>query len=111
MTLDELTVEARRLSDLLDKGVKALHDASVQVAHAEFDYRKGQATAWLEAPEGTAQARQAWVDGTCAELRLERDLAEAGRNTANQAIRARTAQLSAVQSLLATLKAEVGLAR
>lgn len=111
MTLDELMEEARRLSDLLDRGVKALHDSSVQVAHAEHAYRKKQAEAWLMAPDGTAPAKQAWVDGECADHRLARDLVDASRNTSQQALRARTAQLSAVQSLLATLKAEVNLAR
>jgi hypothetical protein len=111
VNLPELALEARRLSDLLDNGLKVLREASVRLAHAENAYRKGVARAWLEAPDGISPARQAWVDAECADLRTERDLADAERSTAAQAVKARGIQLTLVMSLLSAHKAEVGLAR
>lgn len=111
MNLDDLIGEASRLSASLDAGVKTLAKAGQQVAHAEFEYRKAQAEAWLRAPEGTSPARQAWVDGEVASYRLTRDLAESERFAASSAIRARTAQVDMLRSILAAHKAEVNLAR
>lgn len=111
MNLPELTAEARRLSDLLDNGLKVLRESAIQLAHAENAYRKGVAQAWLVAPEGISPARQAWVDAECADLRMARDLADAERSTAGQAVKARGVQLTLMMSLMAAHKAEVGLAR
>ena len=109
MTLAELHDEARRLSTLLDNGLKALRESSVELAHAENAYRKGVAAAWLQAPEGISPARQAWVDAECADLRMARDLCDAERSTAAQAVKARSVQLTLMMSLMAAHKAEANL--
>ena len=111
MNLPDLTVEGRRLSDLLDNGLKVLREASVKLAHAENAYRKGIAQAWLEAPDGISPARQAWVDAHTADLRLDRDLEDAERSTAAQAVKARGIQMTLVMSLLSALRAEAELSR
>lgn len=109
MNLPELTSEAQRLSTLLDNGLKVLREASVRLAHAENEYRKAIARAWLEAPEGISPARQAWVDSETADLRMERDLADSERSVASQAVKARGIQLTLIMSLLSAHKAEVQL--
>lgn len=111
MNLAELAAEARRLSDLLDNGLKVLRESAVRLAHAENTYRKGIAQAWLHAPDGISPARQAWVDAETADLRTDRDLAEAERSTAAQAVKARGIQLTMVMSLLSAHRAEAELQR
>lgn len=111
MNLPELADEARRLSTLLDNGLKALRAAAVELAEAENAYRKGVAQAWLTAPEGISPARQAFVDAACADLRRARDLADAERSTAAQAVKARGIQLTLIMSLLSAHRAEAELSR
>jgi len=109
VTLSELHQEASRLSSLLDNGLKALRQSSVEAAHAEHAYRKQKAEAWLHAPEGVAPARTAWVDAETADARLARDLADAEKSTAMQAVKARATQLTLVMSLLSAHRAEAQL--
>jgi hypothetical protein len=109
VNLPELTVESRRLSDLLDNGLKVLRESSIRLAHAENAYRKAIAVAWLQAPDGISPARQAWVDAETADLRTERDLADSERSVASQAVKARGIQLTLIMSLLSAHKAEVQL--
>lgn len=45
-------------------------------ADKERAYRQARATAWLTAPEGTAKAREDWVNDHTAQQRYERDVAE-----------------------------------
>ena len=111
MNLPDLADEARRLSTLLDNGLKALRTAALELAHAENAYRKGVAQAWLLAPEGISPARSAWVDAECADLRTARDLADAERSTAAQAVKARGIQLTLLMSLLSAHRAEAELSR
>lgn len=111
MNFAELHAEATRLSGLLDNGLKVLREAAVSLAHAENAYRKGIAGAWLQAPDGISPARQAWVDAETADLRMARDLADAERSTAAQAVKARGIQLTMVMSLLSAHRAEAELQR
>ena len=111
MNLGQYIAEVERFSLLLDNGLKALRDAAVEVAHAEFDYRKAKAIAWQTAPAGTVPMREAWVDAETAEQRRRLDLAEGSRSASLEAVRSRRQQLSAVQSLLAAHKAEADFAR
>jgi len=103
--------EVRRLSDLIDEGIKALTKYANEVANAEYDYRKAKAIAWQTAPPGTVPMREAWVESETAEQRRSLDLAEGSRSAALEAVRSRRQQLSAVQSLLAAHKAEAEFAR
>ncbi len=106
MTLVELAAEARRLSNKIDEGVRALNLSAQESASAERDYRLAKARAWTVHTEGTAKEREARVDASTADERFVRDLAEAGRQAALEALRSRRQQLSAVQSLAAAFRAE-----
>jgi hypothetical protein len=117
-TLDEARTEMLRLSRLIDAGIDYSKQHAVELASAENAYRLGKARGWLECPtdaEGerkwTAARREAWVDGECADLRQARDLAEAMRDAAREAVRARQAQLSAWQTLVRAHQAEAELAK
>lgn len=118
----ETAAEVRRLSSLIDGGVTALREESHNLAQAENTYRKAKAEAWVRCPtdesgvkagdrEWTAARREAWVDAETADLRMARDVAEGMRQAALEAVRARRAQLSAIQSLLAADRAEAEFAR
>ena len=110
MTLDELAAEARRLSELLDRGVGALRDAARQYADAEHAYRLAHAQAYLQT-EGTVGEREAQTYIQVGGLRRDRDYSDAIRAAALEAVRSRRTQLSAVQSLLAANKAEADFVR
>lgn len=105
MGTPELIAEAERLSALLDKGLAALRSASVAYANAEHAYRQARARAWLAA-RGTVPERESQVELKVGDLRFARDLADAERLAAQEAVRSRRGQLSALQSLLAATRAE-----
>ena len=109
-SMDELIVEARRLSDLLDKGVSALRQSAIQYAEAEHLYRREHALAYLQT-DGTVAEREAKTYVMVGELRRDRDIADGVRSAALEAVRARRTQLSALQSLLAAHRSEADLAR
>ncbi|HEY7821420.1 MAG TPA: hypothetical protein VIG24_01230 [Acidimicrobiia bacterium] len=111
MDVEALTAEAWRLSQLLDKGVTALRDAAVAYAHAEHEYRERKAMAYLETESGTVAEREAHTYALVGAFRRDRDLADAARLAALEAIRSRRAQLSAIQSLINAYKAEAELTR
>lgn len=122
MTPTEAVEEVRRLSGLIDGAVRSLRTEAVALADAEHAYRQAKAEAWVRCPtdpDGTKAAdrawtsarREAWVDAETADLRRVRDIAEGTRQAALEAVRARRAQLSAVQSLLAAERAEAEFAR
>lgn len=103
--LAEMVAEARRLSDLLDRGLTALREAARDYAQAENDYRRVRAGALLGAT-GTVAEREAVADLEAAEFRQQRDLADGMRTAALEAVRSRRQQLSALQSLLAAQREE-----
>lgn len=103
--------EMQRLSTLLDKGVGALNKAGKDLAVAEHQYRLEVAKAWAKAPQGTVPEREAWVKSETADSRLERDLAEAERVAATEAVRSRRTQLSALQTVANATRAEIDLSR
>ena len=121
MTPAEMATEVERLSSKIDDGIRVLREQSEALAEAEMVYRHAKARAWVECPtdepgvksgerEWTAARREAWVNSETAELRRDRDLAEAMRQAALEAVRARRAQLSACQTLLNAHAAEANLA-
>ena len=118
-TLTEATTEMRRLSGLIDAGIEASKHHAVDLAQAENDYRKHKAKAWVLCPtdegdgprEWTAARREAWVDAESADLRQTRDLHEAMRDAAREAVRARQAQLSSWQTLVRAYQAEAEFVR
>lgn len=104
--LVEMMSEARRLSSLLDAGLKALREAARDYAAAEADYRKQRARALLQSTAGTVSEREAVADLDAAEARLARDTADGMRTAALEAVRSRRQQLSALQSILAAHREE-----
>ena len=119
MDLREAQEEAQRLSRLIDDGIRALREQSQVLAARERDYRRGKAEAWVRCPRDSdprvrnwsAGRREAWVDAETADLRYERDVADGMRSAALEAVRARRAQLSALQTLLNAHAEEAKLAR
>lgn len=119
MDLREAQEEAQRLSRLIDDGIRALREQSEVLAARERDYRRGKAEAWVRCPRDSdprartwsAGRREAWVDAETADLRYERDVADGMRQAALEAVRARRAQLSALQTLLNAHAEEAKLAR
>lgn len=111
VSLETLTAEAWRLTQLLDKGVMALRDAGVAYAEAEHLYRSQSAVAYLKTESGTVAERDAHVYLAVGDSRRLRDLADGQRSAALEAVRSRRAQLSALQSVLAAYRAESELAR
>jgi len=110
VSIDELAGEARRLSELLDRGVGALREAAKDFADAEHAYRLAHAKAYLETA-GTVGEREAQTYVAIGTLRRDRDYADAIRTAAVEAVRSRRTQLSAVQSLLSAHKAEADFVR
>jgi hypothetical protein len=105
----ELARESARLSGLIDNGVQALTKAARDAAEAERDYRKAKALAWTQVKaegERTAEHMKAEAEARSADLRFVRDLAEANRQAALEALRSRRQQLSASQSVSAAFRAE-----
>lgn len=109
--LHSLIDEGRRLSGLIDNAVHSLRTAARSAAQAELDYRKAKAQAWVTVPEGLAEERRSNVDAVAADLRFVRDVAVGEQKAALEAVRARQAQLSYVQSRMNALRAEMDLAR
>ena len=110
MILAEAEAEVRRLSGLLDAGLEILRSAAEDVARAEQAYRKARAQAWVSNTDGTAGFRESQVDGQTADLRYKRDVAEGMSKAALESVRSGRTQISAMQSLLAAHKEEVGFA-
>lgn len=121
-TLATAQTEMLRLSRNIDAGIDASKEHAVLLAQAEADYRKAKAEAWLRCPnddpsvprgerEWTAARREAWVDAQVADLRRKRDLEEAMKDAAREAVRARQAQLSAWQTLVRAHQAEAEFVR
>ena len=111
MNSAEMAVEARRLTRLLDGALAFLKEQVKASAAAERDYRKAKSEAWLRVPDGTAAQKEAWVDAHTADLRYQRDLAAGMEKASHQAIRARLAEMSLLQSVANAYKAEASFDR
>jgi hypothetical protein len=110
----DLARESARLSQLIDNGVQALTKAARDAAEAERDYRKGKALAWTQVKaegERTAEHAKAEAEARSADLRFVRDLAEANRQAALEALRSRRQQASMIQSVMAATRAEAEMSR
>lgn len=113
--MPDIVEEMWRLSKLLDRGVAALRSSAAEVADAEHAYRRAKALAWVAVldalPGATVPERTAWVQGATADERRARDLAEASRLAALEAVRSRRQQISALQTLANADRAEAELAK
>jgi len=103
--------EMNRLMLLMEAGLEAYREAPAVEAAKERDYRRLRSLKFLEAPEGTAAQREAWVDAESADARYERDVARGLVLASRESVRARAAQLSALQSLMNAHRAEAEFAR
>jgi hypothetical protein len=104
--LREAIKEAKRLSNLLEAGLDVLRSTAQELAEAEREYRKGKALAWVNRTQGTAAERAALVDSDTADLRYVRDLKEGMRRAALESVRARSQQISMLQTLVNAHKSE-----
>lgn len=113
MTPDEAAAEMRRLSDLIDKGVRALSEAAVEKANAEHAYRLARGRAWVElaGEQMLAKEKEDQVNAQTADARLGRDIAEGAEKAALEAQRSRRQQLSALQTWMNGQRAEAEFAR
>lgn len=111
MTPAEMAQEGRRLTGLLDAALAATKERVIAQAEAERAYRKAKARKWLEAPDGTAASKEAWVNSETADLRYERDVAAGMERNARDAIRSYQVQISLLQSIANAHKAEAEFAR
>lgn len=107
----EMAAEGRRLTGLLDLALEAVRDRVKALAEAEREYRHAKARCWLQAPDGTAAAKEAWVNGETADLRYQRDLAAGMERNARDAIRSYQVQISLLQSVANAHRAEAEFAR
>jgi hypothetical protein len=107
MNIAELVAQTKLYSARLDRGITELCENAVQLADAEHSYRLAVAKAWMLNTQGTVNARKAQVDADTADLRRVRDIAEGMRVASLEAVRSRRAQLSALQSVAASMRADL----
>ena len=106
-----ISQEARKLRGLLANGLQVFREQSALLAEAERDYRKAKAAAWaMRAGEGLAQERAANVDADTADLRYQRDLADAQAKAARLAVQVRLAELDFLRSEFSALREDMRLA-
>ena len=110
LTPSQLATELLNRSRALDMAHDELRRCSYEFASAENSYRKAKALVYLAA-EGPVAERQAIVDSKCESERYHALLSEGLKVAALEAVRSQRAQLTAVQTLLNTVKSEMELAR
>ena len=115
VTGKELLDEMLRLSKLIENGIEILKTATSDEATTEDAYRRAKAEAWIGwvstggKKDRVADREQAVVLAT-ADERLKAKLAAAVKLSALEAVRARKTQLSALQTVSNSVKAEIELA-
>jgi hypothetical protein len=118
---DDLNVELLRLSNLLEGATLDFTDAAMEYARADNEYRKSKAVSYLAAitddkalarkERRTIPALEATRDIECEDERLRSLLAEATKEAAKERVLSLRAQLNATQSVAASIRAELELAR
>ena len=107
---EDLESELRRLCLHLETSQGQLRSAGLYYAKKESAYRKAKAVAQLKADGKTVDDRKAQVDRDCGEERLTAYLARAAKEAALENVRSIRAQLSALQSIAASVRSEMELA-
>lgn len=110
MNQRDLADEMWRLTRLMDESLDHLREVAVAFSVSEHQYRQARASAWMRT-HGTISDREAQVELRCGDLRHERDTAENLKAAAMESLRARRAQLSALQSLMGAARAEAEFVR
>ena len=106
---DDLNGKLKRLCLRLETAQGQLRSAGLFYAKKESAYRKAKAFAYLDSA-GTVEARKALVDKACGEERQTAYLARAAKEAALENVRSIRAQLSALQSIAASVRSEMELA-
>lgn len=110
LTPRDLTRLMLETSQALDVAQANLVDASAEWARAENEYKKARSAAYLST-EGTVAEREAKTDRVVERERYEAHLKEGLKVAALENVRSKRAQLSALQSIAAAVKAEAELTR
>jgi hypothetical protein len=105
VTVSGLNADMVRIAGLIDNALDTLRDNTREFAVAEDAYRMAHAKAYLSA-DGPAHQRKALADLATSAERQAAHLADGMRQAALEAVRARRAQLSALQSIAAAHRAE-----
>jgi len=107
---EDLENELRRLCLHLETAQGQLRSAGLYYAKKESAYRKAKAMAQVKAEGKTVDDRKAQVDIACNEERLTAYLARAAKEASLENVRSIRAQLSALQSIAASVRSEMELA-
>lgn len=110
VSLMDLTSELFRRSNLVDEAIEELKVRAREAAGADHEYRLSRARAFL-ATSGNIPEREAQATIAVGDLRRIAKTAEDLKMAAAQSLKARTTQLSAVQTMARAVQAERDLAR
>lgn len=107
----QISQESRQIRQLLQQGLTVYREQSQELAKAEMIYRKSKAKAWvMNSGEGLSAERTDTVNAVTADLRYNRDLADAQVKSARLAIQVRLAELDFLRSEFSALKEDMRLA-
>ena len=108
LTPADHTAELLRLSGLLDKALSYLSKKAAEWAKAEDALRRAEAVQYAHAHDLKSEAaKERYVKDNTLDEASAVDMAEAMKNAATLAVKARIAQLSAGQSVGNVLKEEM----
>lgn len=111
---EDLNRELLRLSGRLEKATTQLRRDSLKFAGAEHAYRRSKAQAYLTAKTSAEKATipqlEALVDKSCEMERAKAYVARAMKESSLELVKSLRAQLSALQSIAATVRSEAELA-
>lgn len=117
-TVDEVVEGYERLCAEVDQWTAELWEHATSLDRAEEAYRKKIGEVWADAPPGDVRKggmsepeRKAWVESRTAEARRVRDRHQALKEAALEVVRSKRAKLSALQSIVAYHREEMGLAK
>lgn len=118
---DDLNGELIRISRLLEGATDEYHEAALEFAVAEDGYRHAKATSYLAAvvhdktltrrEARTIPSLEATRDLECQDERQRAYLARANKEGARERVLSLRAQLSALQSVASSIRAELELTR
>jgi hypothetical protein len=109
----DLNDEFTRLSRRLDEAISDLEKAAVELAHAEHDYSQAKATNFLShqsdsnGNKNTVAKIEAIVSKECSRQQLRAYLARGMEKAMAEKVKSVRAQISALQSISAALRAEM----
>lgn len=111
LTARDLIERMIETSRALDAAQSELEDAVREEARAENEYRKARASAYLATEGRTVAEREARVDQATDTVRYAAHLAGGMTKARLEAVRNRRTQLSTLQTIANSVRAEIELAR